>query len=76
MGEDLSIKSLAELVREVVGFEGELVWDTSKPDGTPRKLLDVTRLTDLGWKPQVRLEDGVRSTYAWFQEHVATDARL
>ena len=76
VGEDLSIKELAELIRETVGFQGELVWDTSKPDGTPRKLLDVTRLTDLGWKPRVRLEDGVRATYAWFQEHVATDARL
>ena len=76
VGEDLSIRALAELVREVVGFQGELVWDTSKPDGTPRKLLDVTRLTNLGWKPQVRLEPGVRATYAWFQEHVATDARL
>ncbi len=76
VGEDLTIKELAELVRAVVGFEGDLVWDAEKPDGTPRKLLDVGRLTDLGWKPQVRLEDGVRSTYAWFQEHVASDARL
>jgi GDP-L-fucose synthase len=76
VGEDLSIKELAELVRDVVGYEGELVWDTDKPDGTPRKLLDVSRLQSLGWKPQVRLEDGVRATYSWFQEHIATDARL
>jgi len=76
VGEDLSIKELAELVRGVVGFEGDLLWDPDKPDGTPRKLLDVSRLTELGWKPQVRLEDGVRSTYGWFHEHVATDARL
>jgi GDP-L-fucose synthase len=76
VGVDLSIKELAELVQEVVGYEGELVWDISKPDGTPRKLLDVTRLTEIGWKPQVRLEDGVRATYSWFQEHVASDARL
>jgi GDP-L-fucose synthase len=76
VGEDLSIKELAELVQEVVGYEGELVWDTSKPDGTPRKLLDVSRLTDLGWMPQIRLEDGVRSTYRWFLQHTGTDARL
>lgn len=76
VGEDLSIKELAELVRKVVGYQGELVWDTDKPDGTPRKLLDVSRLTKLGWKPHVHLEDGVRATYAWFQAHVALDARL
>lgn len=76
VGQDLTIKALAELVQRVVGYEGELVWDTSKPDGTPRKLLDVSRLSGLGWKPTVALEDGVRATYAWFQEHVATDARL
>ncbi len=76
VGEDLSIRQLAELVRDVVDYEGELVWDTDKPDGTPRKLLDVSRLTGLGWKPQVRLEDGLRSTYAWFTEHVASGARL
>ncbi len=76
VGEDLSIRELAQLVQNVVGFEGELIWDTDKPDGTPRKLLDVSRLTELGWKPTVRLEDGVRATYAWFQEHVTSDARL
>ncbi len=76
VGEDLSIRQLAELVRDVVDYEGELVWDTDKPDGTPRKLLDVSRLTGLGWKPQVPLEDGVRSTYGWFTEHVASGARL
>jgi GDP-L-fucose synthase len=69
VGKDLTIRALAELVREVVGYEGELVWDTSKPDGTPRKLLDVSRLTGLGWRPSIGLEDGIRSTYAWFCEH-------
>jgi GDP-L-fucose synthase len=75
-GEDLSIRELAELVKEVVGFEGDLVWDTSKPDGTPRKLLDTRRINALGWSPSVGLEDGIRRTYEWFLDHVDTDARL
>lgn len=75
-GVDVTIRELAELVARVVGFEGELVWDTNKPDGTPRKLLDVSRLTALGWQPAIALEDGVRSTYAWFLEHAASGARL
>jgi GDP-L-fucose synthase len=76
VGEDVTIRELAELVQRVVGFEGDLVWDTEKPDGTPRKLLDVSRLQSLGWKPTVDLEDGVRETYRWFLDHVSTDARL
>ncbi len=76
VGEDLTIKELAELVQQVVGFEGELEWDTSKPDGTPRKILDVSRLTDLGWKPEIGLEEGIRSTYAWFLDNVSSGARL
>jgi GDP-L-fucose synthase len=65
-GEDVSIKELAEIIRTVIGFEGELEWDTSKPDGTPRKLLDVSRLHDLGWRHTIDLKDGVRSTYDWY----------
>lgn len=68
-GVDVTIRELAETVARVVGFEGELAWDTSKPDGTPRKLMDVSRLRALGWAPTVELEDGIRETYAWFQEH-------
>lgn len=68
VGEDLSIKALAELVQEVVGFEGSIRWDTSKPEGTRRKLLDVSRIEALGWKAQTSLEDGIRKTYAWFRE--------
>jgi len=75
-GEDVSIRELAELVKNVVGYDGTLTWDTSKPDGTPRKLLDTSKITALGWKPAIGLEDGLRSTYAWFQEHADTDARL
>jgi GDP-L-fucose synthase len=66
MGKDISIKDLAELIRVIVGFEGLIEWDSSKPDGTPRKLLDVSRMTALGWKPTISLEDGIRSTYDWY----------
>jgi GDP-L-fucose synthase len=67
VGEDVSIKELAELIKETVGFTGTIEWDSSKPDGTPRKLLDVSRITALGWKAQISLEDGIRSTYEWYQ---------
>lgn len=69
VGEDVSIRELAELVREAVDFRGDLVFDTTKPDGTPRKLLDVSRLRTLGWQAGIPLADGIRSTYAWFQAH-------
>jgi len=68
-GEDVTIRELAELVKDVVGFEGEIVQDLTKPDGTPRKLLDVSKLHGLGWKHRVELADGIRSTYRWFLEH-------
>ena len=70
-GEDLTIGDLAELVRGVVGYEGAVEWDASKPDGTPRKLMDVSRLRGLGWAPTVGLEDGVRRTYQWYLENRA-----
>jgi GDP-L-fucose synthase len=65
-GEDVTIRELAELVCEVVGFDGKLVWDKTKPDGTPRKLLDVTRIRKLGWQPTVPLRKGIAQTYEWF----------
>ena len=65
-GEDVSIRELAELICDVVGFDGELAWDPSKPDGTPRKLLDVSKLHALGWKPTITLRDGIAHTYQWF----------
>jgi len=74
-GEDLSIRALAELVREVVYPEAELIFDPSKPDGTPRKLLDVSRLHALGWRHRIGLRDGIESSYRWFLDHHAT-ARL
>jgi len=70
VGDDVTILELAQLVREVVGFEGEIVHDLTKPDGTPRKLLDVGRLHGLGWKASIPLREGVRSTYEWFLQHV------
>ena len=66
VGEDISIRELAELIARVVGFEGELVFDISKPDGTPRKLLDVSRLKNLGWQAKISLEEGIRNTYRWY----------
>jgi GDP-L-fucose synthase len=71
-GEDVTIAELAALVRDVVGFEGGVELDRSKPDGTPRKLMDVTKLTRLGWKPRISLADGIRSTYRWFLDNAAT----
>ncbi len=65
-GKDITILELSQLVAKVVGFEGEIVWDTSKPDGTPRKLLDVSRLKALGWQSKIGLEAGIKSTYDWF----------
>jgi GDP-L-fucose synthase len=69
VGEDLTIRELAEIVTRVVGYEGEVVQDSSKPDGTPRKLLDVSRINDLGWKAAVPLSDGIAATYQWFLDH-------
>jgi GDP-L-fucose synthase len=69
VGEDISIRELAELMREVTGYPGEIVNDTSKPDGTPRKLLDVSRLHALGWEARIPLRQGIEDTYRWFLEH-------
>jgi GDP-L-fucose synthase len=68
VGEDISIADLASLVARTVGFSGKLEFDHSKPDGTPRKLLDVSRLRSLGWQPKTTLDDGIARTYAWFTE--------
>ena len=70
-GEDLSIRELAELVKSVVGFEGELRFNPEYPDGTPRKLMDVSRLKGLGWAPSIALEDGIRQTYQWYLSRVS-----
>jgi GDP-L-fucose synthase len=71
-GEDVTIRELAELICDVVGFEGELVWDKTKPDGTPRKLLDATKIRALGWQPTIPLRNGIAQTYEWFLANRAT----
>jgi GDP-L-fucose synthase len=69
IGRDITIKELAEMVKEIVGFSGTIVWDTTKPDGTPRKLLDVSRINALGWHDEIQLMDGLRDTYQWFLDN-------
>jgi GDP-L-fucose synthase len=68
-GEDVSIRELAEMICDVIGFKGNLLWDTSKPDGTPRKLLDVSKMRELGWQSTISLRDGIRRTYDWFLQN-------
>ncbi len=72
VGDDISIHDLALLIRSVTGFRGEIVYDHSKPDGTPRKLVDVTRIYATGWLPAITLEEGIRSTYDWYQSRVSS----
>jgi GDP-L-fucose synthase len=76
VGEDISIAELVELIREQVGYRGRIVFDTGKPDGTPRKLLDVRRLSALGWRARIGLREGIAATYAWFLEQAASGLRL
>ena len=71
-GVDLSIKELAEIIQQTVGHTGEIIWDASKPDGTPRKLMDVSKLSNAGWKAKIKLKDGISQTYTWFLENVNT----
>jgi GDP-L-fucose synthase len=68
-GVDLTIKELAEIIQRLVGHTGEIIWDSSKPDGTPRKLMDVSKMTNAGWKAKIGLEEGIRDTYGWFLEN-------
>jgi len=67
-GEDLKIKDLAMMIKEIVGFKGDILHDLTKPDGTPRKLLDISKIKELGWKPKVSLEEGIRRTYEWHKK--------
>jgi GDP-L-fucose synthase len=69
-GEDLTIKQLAETIQKITGHQGEIVWDSTKPDGTPRKLMDISKMHALGWKHKVVLEEGIQKTYDWFVENV------
>jgi GDP-L-fucose synthase len=67
-GRDLTIKELAEKIQNAVGYEGEVIWDHTKPDGTPRKLMDVSKLKEMGWVYKTDLEEGIKNTYEWFQK--------
>jgi GDP-L-fucose synthase len=72
VGEDQPIRDLARMVADTVGYDGELVQDPSKPDGTPQKLLDVSRLNSLGWRAKTPLSEGIAETYAWYLEHLSS----
>ena len=72
MGKDITIKELAELVKEIVGFEGNIVFDTGKPDGTPQKLLDISRANVLGWKAKISLREGITDTYEWYRKQASS----
>jgi GDP-L-fucose synthase len=75
-GKDISVRELAELCAEIVGYDGEVRWDSSKPDGTPRKLLDVSRMTELGWSPRIGLKQGIAKAYRSYLENVQAEVRL
>lgn len=75
-GQEISIEQLAKLISKVVGYSGEIVFNNSRPNGTPRKLLDSSRIAQLGWSPQVKLEDGILSTYDWFKKHYVKEPML
>jgi GDP-L-fucose synthase len=69
-GVDLTIKDLAETIQKITGHKGEIIWDDTKPDGTPRKLMDVSKMHNVGWKHKVNLEEGIQKTYTWFLENI------
>ena len=68
-GRDITIKELAELIQDIVGFCGEIKWNSSMPDGTPRKLLDITKITKTGWTPELSLSEGIKKVYEWYKDH-------
>ena len=69
-GKDITIKELAETIQKVIGYQGNILWDESKPDGTPRKLMDISKMKEMGWKYSTELEDGIKKTYQWFLENI------
>ena len=75
-GEDLTIKELAETIQKIIGHQGEIIWDASKPDGTPRKLMDISKMHELGWKHQINLEEGIQQTYNWFLTNIENFKQL
>jgi len=75
-GVDITINELARMVARITDFQGQIEWDTSRPDGTPQKLLDTSKINSLGWKPSIPLEIGIRETYEWFKSHLVNNADL
>ena len=75
MGKDITIRELAELVKEIVGFRGQIIFDTDRPDGTPQKLLDISRMNKLGWKAKISLREGITGTYDWYKKRVQEESR-
>ncbi|MES2576269.1 MAG: GDP-L-fucose synthase [Bacteroidota bacterium] len=75
-GEDLTIKELAETIQKIIGHQGEIIWDASKPDGTPRKLMDISKMHELGWKHKINLEEGILQTYDWFLTNIENFKQL
>jgi GDP-L-fucose synthase len=71
-GKDITIKELAETIKKITGYQGKILWDASKPDGTPRKLMDVSKMKELGWQYSTELEDGIKKTYLWFLDNIDT----
>ena len=69
-GDDISIREVAELMKDVTGYQGEIVWDTTQPDGNPRRLLDVSKMSNMGWKTRMPFDTGVRNTYQWFLDNI------
>ena len=69
-GKDITIKELAEMIQKIIGYQGNIIWDNSKPDGTPRKLMDVSKMKELGWQYSTELEDGIKKTYSWFLDNI------
>ena len=70
-GKDCSIRHVAELIADIIGFDGELIFDITKPDGTPKKLLNVSLINKLGWKSEINLYDGLKDTYEWYKENIS-----
>ncbi len=75
-GTDLTIKELAETIQKIIGHQGEIIWDATKPDGTPRKLMDISKMHELGWKHQINLEEGIQQTYNWFLTNIENFKQL
>ena len=71
-GKDITIKELAETIQKVIGHQGNIIWDSNKPDGTPRKLMDVSKMAAIGWEYSTELEDGIKNTYKWFLNNIDT----